>query len=148
AGVALFVVAIATDWVDGRIARGRRLITDFGIFLDPIADKGLTGAALVCIAIINPPAWFWWTCVVLILVREWGITWWRAVALKDRVIPAGRLGKWKTATQGILIPVLLAFPLAVSQLFLVAWAIMLVLVAITLWSGIDYLVKAYGRRAR
>jgi len=145
-GAGLFVVGIATDWIDGRIARGRRLVTDFGIFLDPVADKGLTGAALICIAIANPPAWFWWTAVVLILVREWGITWWRAVALKDRVIAAGSLGKIKTAVQGVVISVLLVFPLAASeQLQWIAWVLMLVVVVLTLWSGIDYIVKAYRK---
>lgn len=145
-GAALFVVGIATDAIDGHIARRRRLVTDLGIFLDPVADKGLTGAALVCMAIMWSPGWFWWPVVILILVREWGITWWRAVALKDRVIPAGSLGKWKTAAQGVVISVLLLFPLAVGDTALwTAWPLMLVVLALTLWSGIDYLVKAYRR---
>ncbi|HWL01826.1 MAG TPA: CDP-diacylglycerol--glycerol-3-phosphate 3-phosphatidyltransferase [Microbacteriaceae bacterium] len=144
-GAGLFVVGIASDAIDGHIARRRRLVTDFGIFLDPIADKGLTGAALLCMAIMWPPAAFWWPVVILILIREWGITWWRAVALKDRVIPAGSLGKWKTAAQGVVISILLLFPLALSQLMWIAWALMLVVLALTLWSGIDYLVKAYRR---
>lgn len=142
-GAALFVVGIATDAIDGHIARRRRLITDFGIFLDPIADKGLTGAALLCMAIMWSPAWFWWPVVILILVREWGITWWRAVALRDRVIAAGSLGKWKTIAQGVVISVLLVFPLAVGPLAVaVAWPLMLIVLALTLWSGIDYLVAA------
>jgi len=145
-GAGLFVVGIATDAIDGHIARRRRLVTDLGIFLDPIADKGLTGAALVSMAIMWPPAAFWWPVVVLILLREWGITWWRAVALKDRVIPAGSLGKWKTAVQGVVISVLLLFPLAVGDTApWTAWPLMLVVLALTLWSGIDYLVKAYRK---
>lgn len=142
---ALFIVGIATDAIDGHLARSRNLVTDFGIFLDPIADKGLTGAALICLAVINPPAWFWWPVVALILLREWGITIWRAVALKDRVIPAGRGGKLKTAVQGVVISILLVLPLAVSQLMWIAWALMLLVLALTLWSGIDYLVQAYRK---
>ena len=142
AGFGLFVVGIATDAIDGHLARSRRLVTDLGIFLDPIADKGLTGAALVCMAIMWPPAWFWWPAVVLVLVREWGITWWRAVALRDRVLPAGRGGKTKTALQGVVIAILLAFPLALSQLMWIAWALMLLVVVVTVWTGVDYLVAA------
>ncbi len=144
-GAGLFVVGIATDALDGHLARSRNLGTDFGIFLDPIADKGLTGAALICLAIMNPPTWFWWPVVALILLREWGITVWRAVALKDRVIPAGRGGKLKTAVQGVVISLLLLFPIATGPLWWVAWALILVVLALTLWSGIDYLVQAYRR---
>lgn len=143
----LFIVAIATDWIDGRIARSRHLITDLGIFLDPVADKGLTGAALVSLAIVEPEAWFWWPVVILILVREWGITWWRAVALKDRVIPAASLGKLKTAAQGVVISLaLLPFQgIFGPWFFWVDAVLMLVVLVLTLWSGIDYLVKAYRR---
>lgn len=141
----IFAVAIATDALDGHIARSRRLITDLGIFLDPVADKGLTGAALLCIAIVDGPAWFWWPAVILVLVREWGITWWRAVALKDRVIPAGSLGKVKTAVQGVFIAVMLALPMLTPAAGVINPILMVVVVVLTLWSGIDYLVKAYRR---
>lgn len=143
----LFAVAIASDALDGHLARSRRLITDLGIFLDPVADKGLTGAALVSLAIVEPQRWFWIPVVALILLREWGITWWRARRLDDRVIPAGHLGKVKTAAQGVVITVVLApfERLAGGWFFWVDAALMLVVLVLTLWSGIDYLVKA--RRA-
>ncbi len=137
---ALFIVAIATDWIDGRIARSRRLVTDFGIFLDPVADKGLTGAALVGLAIIGE---LWWWVVAIILVREIGITIWRAVALKDRVIAAGYLGKLKTAVQGVAIGAwLLPLPRYLGDWFWwVDWVLMGAALVLTVWSGVDYLVK-------
>jgi len=144
AAAIVFIVAIATDALDGHLARSRRLVTDLGIFLDPVADKGLTGAALIGIALVEPTPWFWWPAVILVLVREWGITWWRAVALKDRVIPAGPLGKLKTAIQGVAISfILLPWPLLSPAFHVVNIVLMVVVVAITLWSGLDYLVKAY-----
>ena len=147
AAAALFIVAIATDWIDGRIARRRRLVTDLGIFLDPVADKGITGAALVGLSIIGE---LWWWVTVVILVREIGITIWRAIALKDRVIPAGWLGKAKTTAQGVAIGAwLLPLPRVVGDWFWwVDWILMGVALALTVWSGADYLVKAYPRGSR
>ena len=145
AAAGIFIIAIATDALDGHIARSRRLITDLGIFLDPVADKGLTGAALVCIAIIDQPGWFWWPAVILVLVREWGITWWRAVALKNRVIAAGSLGKIKTLVQAVAISIILVLPMITGLAAIVNPILMLIVVVLTLWSGIDYLVKAYRR---
>lgn len=145
AAAIIFIVAIATDALDGHIARSRRLITDLGIFLDPVADKGLTGAALVCLAIVEPWPWFWWPVVILILIREWGITWWRAVALKDRVIPAGQLGKIKTVVQGVTIAIVL-LPLAAfwgTPVYWVNAGLIFIAFVLTIWSGIDYLVAAY-----
>ena len=81
----LFVVAIATDSVDGRLARGRNLVTDLGKLLDPIADKALTGAALVALSVLGELPW-WVT--LLILVREVGITVYRFAVLVERLKPA------------------------------------------------------------
>jgi len=143
----LFIVAIATDWIDGRLARSRHLITDFGIFLDPIADKGLTGSALIGLSIIGELSW-WVTA--LILVREIGITIWRAIALKDRVIPAGFLGKLKTTLQGVAIAAwLLPIPSLVGAWFWwVDWVLMAAALVLTVWSGLDYLVRAYRKPPR
>jgi CDP-diacylglycerol--glycerol-3-phosphate 3-phosphatidyltransferase len=143
-GAAIFIVAIASDALDGHIARSRRLVTDLGIFLDPVADKGLTGAALVCLAITEPWPWFWWPIVILILIREWGITVWRAVALRDRVIPAGKLGKLKTAAQGVAISIALLPFVAIwgSPVNWVNAGLVFIAFVLTIWSGIDYLVAA------
>ncbi|BDZ47592.1 CDP-diacylglycerol--glycerol-3-phosphate 3-phosphatidyltransferase [Naasia aerilata] len=105
---ALFVLAIATDGVDGHLARRRNLVTNVGILLDPIADKVLIGGALIALSVLGELPW-WVT--VLILVREVGITVFRFIALRDRVIPASRGGKLKTVIQSVAISVLLApFP--------------------------------------
>src|SRR5690606_30542496 len=87
---ALFIVAIATDHVDGTLARRRNLITDFGKILDPVADKLLIGSALVCLSLLGE---LWWWVTALILLRELGITVFRMSVIRKRVIPASSGGK-------------------------------------------------------
>ncbi|MDO9397021.1 MAG: CDP-diacylglycerol--glycerol-3-phosphate 3-phosphatidyltransferase [Herbiconiux sp.] len=142
AAAVLFILAIATDGIDGHIARKYDLVTDLGKLLDPIADKVLTGAALVGLSILDELPW--WVTIV-ILVREVGITVWRFVQLSDRVIPASRGGKLKTLAQSIAISLaLLPFPMLlgdwVNWVNAVFMAIALVLTVVT---GIDYLVQAW-----
>ncbi len=107
AAAVLFVVAILTDSLDGMLARGLDLVTDFGKIVDPIADKVLIGGALVSLTILGELPW-WVT--VLILVREVGITVYRFAVLRDRVIPASRGGKVKTVLQAVAVTLAL-FPL-------------------------------------
>ncbi|MCS5714354.1 CDP-diacylglycerol--glycerol-3-phosphate 3-phosphatidyltransferase [Herbiconiux sp. CPCC 205716] len=140
AAAVLFILAIATDGIDGHIARSRNLVTDLGKLLDPIADKVLTGAALVGLSILAELPW--WVTIV-ILVREVGITVWRFVQLSDRVIPASRGGKLKTLAQSVAISLaLLPFPNLlgdwVNWVNAVFMAIALVLTVVT---GIDYIVQ-------
>jgi CDP-diacylglycerol---glycerol-3-phosphate 3-phosphatidyltransferase len=92
----VFCVASATDFVDGWIARRFELVTSFGKVADPIADKALTGTALVLLSAYDRLAW-WVT--VLILVREWGVTALRFWVIRYGIIPASRGGKVKTALQ-------------------------------------------------
>jgi CDP-diacylglycerol--glycerol-3-phosphate 3-phosphatidyltransferase len=137
----LFIVAIATDGVDGAIARRYNLVTDLGKLLDPIADKILTGAALIGLSILLELPW-WVT--ILILVREIGITVFRFAMLSDRVIPASRGGKLKTIAQSV------AISLALLPLWLVFgdwihWVntiTMTIALALTVYTGIEYLVAA------
>ncbi|WP_051147445.1 CDP-diacylglycerol--glycerol-3-phosphate 3-phosphatidyltransferase [Glaciibacter superstes] len=139
---ALFVVAIATDGVDGAIARRRGLVTDLGKLLDPIADKVLTGGALVGLSILGELPW--WVTIV-ILVREVGITVFRFAMLSDRVIPASRGGKLKTILQSV------AITLALTPFWLllgdwVHWVngiTMTLAVILTVYTGLDYLVSAW-----
>ncbi|MFO7690893.1 MAG: CDP-diacylglycerol--glycerol-3-phosphate 3-phosphatidyltransferase [Cryobacterium sp.] len=146
AAAALFIVAIATDGIDGAIARKYNLVTDLGKLLDPIADKILTGGALICLSILGELPW-WVTAVILL--REIGITVFRFVMLRDRVIPASRGGKLKTILQSVAISLAL-LPL---WLFLGDWvngvntAAMTVAVILTVATGIDYLAAA-ARDAR
>jgi CDP-diacylglycerol--glycerol-3-phosphate 3-phosphatidyltransferase len=137
----LFIVAIATDGVDGAIARKYNLVTDLGKLLDPIADKILTGAALIGLSILLELPW-WVT--ILILVREIGITVFRFVMLRDRVIPASRGGKLKTIAQSVaislaLLPLWLLFGDWINWVNTITMTIALVL---TVYTGIEYLVAA------
>ncbi|BDZ50160.1 CDP-diacylglycerol--glycerol-3-phosphate 3-phosphatidyltransferase [Frondihabitans sucicola] len=102
----IFVVAILTDSLDGFLARRQNLVSDFGKIVDPLADKVLTGGAFIVLSVLGELPW-WVT--ILILIREVGITVYRFVALRDRVIAASRGGKLKTLLQGIALTLAL-FP--------------------------------------
>ncbi|MFD2675437.1 CDP-diacylglycerol--glycerol-3-phosphate 3-phosphatidyltransferase [Gulosibacter bifidus] len=143
--LALFVVGIASDAVDGYLARSRNLISDLGKLLDPIADKALTGAALVTCSILGELPW-WVTG--LILFRELGITVWRLIEARRIVLPAGRGGKLKTVMQAVAISFALApFPQLFGEwMHTVNAVLMAIAFVLTLWSGIDYLVRAYWQK--
>ncbi|KQX06639.1 MULTISPECIES: CDP-diacylglycerol--glycerol-3-phosphate 3-phosphatidyltransferase [unclassified Leifsonia] len=139
----VFIVAIATDGVDGAIARRQGLVTDLGKILDPIADKLLTGGALVCLSILGE---LWWWVTIIILVREVGITVWRMVELSHRnVVPASRGGKLKTIAQSIAISLALVplWTVLGDWVFWVNWVAMGIAFALTVWSGVEYLVSAW-----
>jgi CDP-diacylglycerol--glycerol-3-phosphate 3-phosphatidyltransferase len=140
----LFVVAIVTDSVDGNLARSRNLVTNLGILLDPIADKVLTGGALVGLSLLGELPW-WVTA--LILVREIGITVFRFAVLSDRVVPASRGGKLKTVLQAVAITAaLLPLPhLLGDWVNIVNTVLMAAALVLTVVTGIDYLVQAYRR---
>lgn len=138
----LFVVAISTDGLDGRLARGRNLVTTLGILLDPIADKVLTGAALVVLSVLGElPVWV----TTVILVRELGITAFRFAVLRDRVVPASRGGKLKTVLQAVAITAALApFPhLLGGWVNAVNTVLMAAALVLTVVTGLDYLVQAF-----
>lgn len=139
----LFVLAIATDGIDGHIARSRGLITDLGKLLDPIADKLLTSGALVCLSILGELPW-WVTA--LIVLREVGITVWRLVELRrGNVVPASSGGKLKTVVQAVAI----SFALAPLPALLGGWvdwlntALMTAALVLTVWSGALYVRDAF-----
>lgn len=144
AAALLFIAAIATDGVDGAVARSRNLVTPLGVLLDPIADKVLIGGALVALAWVGELPWW---VVALILGRELGITVFRFLRLRDRVIPASRGGKLKTIVQSVAVSswLLPTWVFAGSWVFLINDVLMGAVVVITLWTGIDYLIK--GARA-
>jgi CDP-diacylglycerol--glycerol-3-phosphate 3-phosphatidyltransferase len=98
---ALFCVAMITDKIDGDIARKHNLITNFGKIADPIADKAMTGMAFIGLAIIHDfmPAWLWWLITIVVLTREWAVTFARLSIAKDVVMPAKQSGKLKTVMQ-------------------------------------------------
>ncbi|WP_224391834.1 CDP-diacylglycerol--glycerol-3-phosphate 3-phosphatidyltransferase [Pseudonocardia sp. ICBG1293] len=149
---AVFVVAAATDRLDGQLARSRGLVTWFGALVDPIADKALMGAALVGLSILGVLPW--WVTVVIV-VRELGITALRFVVIRRRgVIPASRGGKAKTVAQTVAIGAfLLPLPLllgsdtaATTAVLVLQWAMMAVALVLTVVTGAGYVRKAVRPR--
>jgi len=136
----LFIVAIASDGIDGHIARSRNLVSDVGIILDPIADKLITSGALVCLSILGE---LWWWVTILIVVREVGITVYRFAVLKDRVIAADKSGKLKTLVQAVAISLaLLPIWLVLGDWFLwVNWILMAAALVLTVYSGIVFIIN-------
>jgi CDP-diacylglycerol---glycerol-3-phosphate 3-phosphatidyltransferase len=136
-----FCVASATDFVDGWIARRFSLVTSFGKVADPIADKALTGTALVLLSAYGQLPW--WVTVV-ILVREWGVTALRLWVIRYGVIPASRGGKVKTALQTAAIAWYL-WPVPQPYAVVGSWLMGAALV-VTVVTGVDYLLQALRLR--
>ena len=141
---AIFVIAIATDAIDGNIARKYNLVTDFGKLWDPIADKALTGMAFVGLSILGELPW-WIT--IIILVREWGITILRWAIMKYGVMAANRGGKLKTVMQSVaLIMFLPGLQFMPAVWDWIAWAAMIICFILTVLTGLDYLREANRMR--
>lgn len=133
----VFALLMITDKIDGDLARSRNLVTDFGKIADPIADKALMIGALVGLNIIELLPW-WITAIIV--VRELGITLWRVVQLRrGHVVPASKGGKLKTVAQSLAVALFL-MPLA--WLFWPAWIVMIIAVAITVVTGVQYIVDS------
>ena len=137
----LFIVAIATDGIDGSIARRRNLVTNLGILLDPIADKVLIGGALVSLSILGE---LWWWVTIVILVRELGITALRFAVLSERVIPASKGGKLKTVMQSVAISLFLTplWTVVGDWVHIVNWVAMGAALVLTVYTGVEYLHRA------
>lgn len=148
---AVFVVAMLTDLADGHIARSRNLITDFGKLWDPIADKALTGAAFVSLSILDAfpgQVGLPWFFTIIILVREWGITWVRAAIAKYGIMAANKGGKAKTLTQSLaLILFSLGLQFLPGWIQVVAWILAWAALVLTVVTGLDYLRHAWKIRA-
>lgn len=135
----LFIVASASDAVDGHLARSRNLITDFGKFMDPLADKLLVCSAFICLVELQLiPSWV----VIVIIAREFAITGLRTLAANDGiVIAASKWGKAKTISQMIAIIALLLYnwpPCQIMALSVFGTVMIYVALVLTLVSGIDY----------
>ena len=138
AALAVFVVASLTDFIDGWIARSRGLVTDFGKIADPIADKALTGAALISLTALGElPGWV----TAVILLREVGVTVLRFVVIRHGVIAASQGGKLKTLLQ-IAAICLYVLPPSLSPPAVVREVVMAVAVVVTLVTGADYVLRA------
>lgn len=137
----VFLVAIATDWADGDLARRQEVVTDVGKIADPIADKALIGAALVGLSVLGELPW--WVTVV-VLAREIGITALRFVVIRHGVIPASWGGKVKTTLQAVAL-VLLIVPLD-GFWHTTGLVVMYAAVVVTVVTGIDYVLQAVRMR--
>ena len=137
----VFCVASATDFVDGWIARRWSMVTSFGKVADPIADKALTGTALVLLSAYDRLAW-WVT--ILILVREWGVTALRFWVIRYGIIPASHGGKLKTMLQIAAIAWYL-WPVPEPADVVGAWLMGAALI-VTVVTGVDYLIQALRLR--
>jgi CDP-diacylglycerol--glycerol-3-phosphate 3-phosphatidyltransferase len=140
----IFVLAALTDWLDGSMARRMNQVTRLGTMLDPVADKLLVAAALVSLVQTDRvAAWI----AVVIIGRELAVTGLRGVALSmGVVVPASRLGKWKTATQYVAITILIlekGVPPDVVPFHLLSTAALWVALAITVLSGADYFYRFF-----
>ncbi|MDV9176599.1 CDP-diacylglycerol--glycerol-3-phosphate 3-phosphatidyltransferase [Streptomyces sp. W16] len=134
---AAFAVAMITDLFDGHLARTYDLVTDFGKIADPIADKAIMGAALICLSSLGDLPW--WVTVV-ILGRELGITLLRFVVIRYGVIPASRGGKLKTLIQGVAVGM---YVLALTGwLATLRFWVMAAAVVLTVLTGLDYVRQA------
>ena len=138
---ALFALASWTDRLDGQLARSRNLVTSFGKLADPIADKALTGTALVGLSLLGELPW---AVTALVLVREVGVTLLRFWVIRHGVIPASRGGKLKTVLQGVAIGL---YVLPLSGLLASSRAVVMVLaVVVTVVTGVDYVARALTLR--
>lgn len=134
--LSIFIIASLTDLLDGKIARKYDLVTNFGKFMDPLADKLLVCSALICLVSLGRiPAWI----VIVIIAREFIISGFRLVAADNGVvIAASYWGKFKTTFQMVMICLMIANIAAISILTAVIMWVALVLTVVSL---VDYLVK-------
>lgn len=132
----IFIIASLTDLLDGKIARKYDLVTNFGKFMDPLADKLLVCSALICLVeLAKIPAWI----VTIIIAREFIISGFRLVASDNGVvIAASYWGKFKTTFQIIMICLMIA---DIAQLQILTMIVMWIAVVLTIVSLVDYLVK-------
>ncbi|WP_373324831.1 CDP-diacylglycerol--glycerol-3-phosphate 3-phosphatidyltransferase [Actinocatenispora rupis] len=143
AACVVFCVASVTDFADGWLARSRNLVTPFGKVADPIADKALTGSALIVLSAYAGLPW-WMTAVIL--AREAGVTALRFWVLRHGVIAASRGGKVKTVLQIVAIAwYLFPWPDPLSGL---GFWIMLLALLVTVGTGFDYVFRAVALRRR
>lgn len=154
---AIFAVAMITDKIDGDLARKYNLVTDFGKIADPIADKAITGMALIGLSLVGD---VWWWVTIIVLLREWSVTLLRLSVLKKVVMPAAQSGKIKTVLQSLALGLLLmplphgdahggafdSLGVVGEGVFLVGQVALAGAVAMTLWSGYEFYREVWRQR--
>ncbi|HET7431664.1 MAG TPA: CDP-diacylglycerol--glycerol-3-phosphate 3-phosphatidyltransferase [Nocardioides sp.] len=154
----LFGLAMVTDKIDGDLARKHDLVTNFGKIADPIADKAITGMAIIGLSIVGD---IWWWVTVVVLLREWSVTLLRLSVLKHVVIAASQSGKVKTMLQAMALG-FLCLPLPHGDahggafdrfgwpgeaVFYLAELLLAGAVVMTLWSGYEFFRDVWRQRA-
>ena len=136
--LAIFIIASLTDFVDGYIARNYDQTTDFGKFLDPLADKLLTIAAMSIYCEWDIfPAWV----LMIVLTREFAVSGLRMVAgPKGKVIAAGKSGKFKTASTMVGLCAMMALP----GIAVLNWVVLVMIVVTTVYSGVEYFIQNWN----
>jgi len=155
----IFALAMVTDKIDGDLARKRGLVTNFGKIADPIADKAITGMALIALSVVGD---VWWWVTIVVLLREWSVTLLRLSILQHVVLQASELGKVKTTVQAVALGLLVLplphgddahggefdrFGIVGEGLFYVGQAFLAAAVALTLWSGYEFFRDVWRQRA-
>jgi CDP-diacylglycerol--glycerol-3-phosphate 3-phosphatidyltransferase len=154
---AIFAVAMITDKIDGDLARKHDLVTDFGKIADPIADKAITGMALIGLSLVGD---VWWWVTILVLVREWSVTVLRLSVARNVVLAASQSGKIKTSLQAVALAVLIvplphgeahggafeAWGTAGEVLFYTGQVCLAGAVAMTVWSGYEFFRDVWRQR--
>ena len=142
--LAIFMIASLTDYIDGYIARKYNQVSDFGKFLDPLADKLLTIAAMVIFCEWGVfPAW----ALMIVLTREFAVTGLRLVAVgKGTVIAAGKSGKFKTASTmiGLCVMMGISAMMGIGAFVWLDWTIVGVIVVTTVYSGVEYFIQNWN----
>lgn len=152
AALAVFLVAAATDKLDGQLARSRGMVTNFGKLADPFADKMLVGAAIVLLSMLGDLPWW---ATITIIIREAAITILRFIMVRRWVMAASKGGKLKTVLQVIFIAIMVLPAVGLfgatvgGWIETVAFVVMLIAVLVTIVTGVDYIVRAIlvARRA-
>lgn len=140
----IFIVAAITDLIDGKWARKDKLVTDLGAFLDPLADKMLVNLALLALVYLNVvPLWVF----AVILIRDLAVDGMRMMSAKNgTTISASIYGKWKTTFQmTALIILLLNLIINIEPLAIIGSIVLYIALALTVFSGADYLIKGYKK---
>ena len=134
----IFILGSITDYIDGQIARKCNQVSDFGKFLDPLADKLITIAVMTMFCEWGSfPAW----ALMIVLTREFAVTGLRLVAAgKGTVIAAGWSGKVKTASTMLGLCALMAFP----QVTVLSWVVVIMICATTVYSGVEYFIRNWS----